>query len=156
MARISEIILLRQIEQPVLEIVTTTNLQGIGQTIGLGFITLMEYITNQGELVTDFPYVLYPQFEKMDKNYITIVIGVKTAYQLPDNGNIKSSILPSRKVISSLYMGSYSQITPFYEELSEWIKRNNLEQEGDTYEYYYTGQEVPEKDHVTRVELPLK
>ena len=156
MARISEIMLLQQVEQPVLEITTKTNLQGIAEAIGSGFMKIGQYMDELGETLTDVPYVSYPSYESMNENDITIVVGFKTARPLPAKDEIKSTHLPPRKIVLALYMGTYEEMVPFYAELAAWIKEKGYSQNGDTYEYFYTGPEIPETKHVTRVELPLK
>lgn len=145
MARISEIMLLQQVEQSVLEITTKTNLQGMRQAIGASFIKVMEYMKELGETTTDLPYVSYPDYNGMDENNVTIVVGFKTVRQFADKDDIKSSILPSRKIVSALYMGGYMEINSVYEELGAWIKEQGFTQDGSAYEYYYNSPETPEK-----------
>ena len=69
MAKISEIMLLQQPEQPALAIEVQTYMKGMSQAIGENFVRIDSLFKKQGEVTTDIPFVEYPDFESLtDKN----------------------------------------------------------------------------------------
>lgn len=157
MAKISEIMLLQQPEQPALIIETTVNgMDEMSNAIGSGFLKIGAYLEESGEITTDVPFVAYPCFEEMDETMIKMVIGFKLSKKLPDKGEIQSIQLPAQKIVSCLHRGTYNELADLYNEMTEWIKSKGYEASGTSVEYYYTGPEYPESEHVTRVEMPLK
>ena len=65
MAKISEIMLLQQPEQPALAIEVQTNMKGMSQAIGENFVRIDSLFKKQGEVTTDIPFVEYPDFESL-------------------------------------------------------------------------------------------
>lgn len=55
MARISEIILLQQVEQPAVIIETQTEINGLPAAIGGSFMKIATYLQQQGVIATDIP-----------------------------------------------------------------------------------------------------
>ena len=105
MPRISDIQLLHQVEQPVLQIETRTSMQGLAQVIGGSFMKIAAYLEELGELMTDIPFVCYPGFDSMDENNIHVIIGFPVARPLPAKDDIKSVIIPEGKIIFCMYRG---------------------------------------------------
>ena len=64
MAKISEIMLLQQPEQPALAIEVKTDMKGMSQAIGENFVRIDSLFKKQGEVTTDIPFVEYPDFER--------------------------------------------------------------------------------------------
>lgn len=60
MAKISEIMLLQQPEQPALAIEVQTYMKGMSQAIGENFVRIDSLFKKQGEVTTDIPFVEYP------------------------------------------------------------------------------------------------
>jgi effector-binding domain-containing protein len=155
MAKISEIMLLQQVEQPALVIESVTDMKGLPQTIGEGFMKIGNYFQQVGETPTDIPFVAYPNYESMSESRIQVKVGFKIASPLTGKDDIKSVVLPAGKIVSCLHRGSYNELASLYNEMSEWIKTNGFESEGTSVEYYYTGPDVPENEQVTKIEMPL-
>ena len=59
MAKISEIMLLQQPEQPALAIEVQTDMKGMSQAIGENFVRIDSLFKKQGEVTTDIPFVEY-------------------------------------------------------------------------------------------------
>ena len=85
-----------------------------------------------------------------------MIIGLKSSGKLQGKGNIKSIIVPERKILYCLHRGNYNELAALYNEMMGWIKANGYQGTGTSIEYYYTGPDVPEEEQVTRVEMPLK
>ena len=129
MAKISEIMLLQQPEQPALAIEVQTNMKGMSQAIGENFVRIDSLFKKQGEVTTDIPFVEYPDFESLTEDRIEMIIGLKSSKPLQGDEKIQS--------------------------VTEWIKTNGYKASGTSIEYYYSNPDVPEEEHVTRVEMPL-
>jgi len=156
MTKISEIMLLQQVEQPALVIESVTDMKGLPQAIGEGFMKIGNYLQQVGETPTDIPFVAYPNYENMSENRILVKVGFKIARHLTGKDDIKSVVLPTGKIVSCLYRGSYAELASLYNEMSGWIKANGFKSKGTSVEYYYTGPDVPEMEQVTRIEMPLE
>lgn len=155
MAKISEIMLLQQPEQPALAIEVQTDMKGMPQAIGENFVRIDTLFKEQGEVTTDIPFVEYPDFESLTEDHIRMIIGLKSSRTLQGTGNIKSVIIPARRIVSCLHRGNYNELAQLYNEMAKWIKTNGYKASGTSIEYYYSNPDVPEEEHVTRVEMPL-
>lgn len=94
MAKISEIMLLQQPEQPALAIEVQTNMKGMSQAIGENFVRIDSLFKKQGEVTTDIPFVEYPDFESLTEDRIKMIIGLKylrNLYKVTKKYNLSSS-----------------------------------------------------------------
>ena len=155
MAKISEIMLLQQPEQPALAIEVQTYMKGMSQAIGENFVRIDSLFKKQGEVTTDIPFVEYPDFESLTEDRIKMIIGLKSSKPLQGDEKIQSVILPDRRIVVCLHRGNYNELAQLYNEMTEWIKTNGYKASGTSIEYYYSNPDVPEEEHVTRVEMPL-
>ena len=146
MAKISEIMLLQQPEQPALAIEVQTNMKGMSQAIGENFVRIDSLFKKQGEVTTDIPFVEYPDFESLTEDRIEMIIGLKSSKPLQGDEKIQSVILPARRIVVCLHRGNYNELAQLY---------NGYKASGTSIEYYYSNPDVPEEEHVTRVEMPL-
>lgn len=156
MAKITEIMLLQQPEQKALTLQNQGDITTFSQLIGEGFLKIDAYLKELGELPADIPYVEYPAYEQMTDTNIGMVIGFYTSKALPEKGDIKSVIIPERKIVVCLHKGSYDELAVLYNEMAAWIKEKGYEPSGTSVEHYYTGPEVPEAEQVTRIVMPVK
>ena len=124
MARISEIMLLQQPEQPVLIVEVHTDMNGMTKAIGDNFIKIDSLFKEQNEVTTDIPFVEYPHYESLTEQDIRMIIGFKSSGRLQGKEDIKSVIVPARKIVSCLHRGSYNELAALYNEMTEWIKLN--------------------------------
>ncbi len=155
MARISEIMLLQQPEQPALIVEVHTDVNGMTKAIGDNFIKIDSLFKEQNEVTTDIPFVEYPHYESLTEQDIRMIIGFKSSGRLQGKEDIKSVIVPARKIVSCLHRGSYNELAALYNEMTEWIKLNGYKASGSSIEYYYSNPDVPEAEQVTRVEMPV-
>ena len=124
MAKISEIMLLQQPEQPALAIEVQTNMKGMSQAIGENFVRIDSLFKKQGEVTTDIPFVEYPDFESLTEDRIEMIIGLKSSKPLQGDEKIQSVILPARRIVVCLHRGNYNELAQLYNEMTEWIKTN--------------------------------
>lgn len=156
MAKLTDIMLLQQAEQQALVIKRQGEMSTFSQYIGEGFMEIGTYLKERGEEPSDIPFVEYPAYEQMTEKNITMVIGCYTSKAHPGKGNIQAITIPERKVVVCLHKGTYNELADLYNEMSDWIKGKGYQHMGISIEHYYTGPEVPETEHITRVVMPVK
>jgi len=140
-------------EQPVLSIRCRTRVEALPSLIGESFHAIMQYLENSGGQSSGAPYVAY---YNMDMQNLDVEIGFPVPMVYPGSGEIAYSVIPGGKAVACLYKGPYSEMAPAYDDMNRWIAENSFEATGVAYEYYYTGPEIPEQEHLTRIVLPLK
>jgi len=156
MARISNIALLNQGEQPLLSIRKKTRIADIPQILGYCFGKIGTYLENNNEIPSEIPYVCFHGVESMDENNMDVEVRIPIARLLPAYEDIESHVLPEGKVIFCMYQGDYNEITPVYEEMNRWIKENGYTSCNQSWETYYNGPEYTEEKLLTRVAMPIK
>ena len=156
MAKITDIMLLQQTEQTALLIEHQTDLQNFGKLIGESFMKIGAYLDELGEVTTDIPFAVYPAYEEMTNENIKMAVGFYTPKALPAKGDIQSVVIPARKIVVCLHKGNYEELAVLYNEMGDWIKQKGYEPSGTSIEHYYTGPEVPESEHITRIVMPVK
>jgi len=155
MGRVSEMMLVQRTEQPALVIEALTDVSGMGRIISESYAQITAYLEELGELMTDAPFVMYPDFDNFDEEAVQMTIGFKVASIFPEKGEIKSILLPAQKCITCFHRGSYPGLAEIYAEMSEWIASKGFQPSGVSVEYYYTSPAFPANEQVTRVEMPL-
>lgn len=153
MPKISRIEMLKQREQPTLTIRTHTKVQDLPQLIGESYGKLGAYLQEMGELMSDIPFVAY---HNMDMQNLDVEIGFPVAMPLPGKGEIKPSFIPEGKIVFCMYLGSYAEVGPVYEEMAKWITDKGLIPGETAYEYYYNDPEFPENQLLTKIIMTVK
>lgn len=156
MAKLTDIMLLQQVEQTALIIEHQADIHSFGPLIGAGFCKIGAYMNELGEVTTDIPFAVYPAYETMTEANIEMAVGLYTSKALPAKEDMQSITIPARKVVVCLHKGTYEELAALYNEMAVWIKEKGYEPSGASIEHYYTGPEVPETEHITRVVMPLK
>jgi len=156
MAKITEIMVLQQAEQSALVIENQGDINTFSKLIGEGFLKIGTYLEELNALPGDIPFAEYPAYEEMTEKNIRMFTGIYTSRPLPAKDNIQRIIIPERKVVVCLHKGTYSELADLYNEMAAWIKEKGYEPSGTSIEHYYTGPEVPEAEHITRIVMPLK
>ena len=149
----AEIELIELTDQPVLCIRTRTRVEDLPALIGESYHKLMQYLTELGTGPADAPYTAY---FNMDMQDLDVELGFPVDQVYPGRGDIQSIRMVAGKAVACLHHGSYSEMTQTYDAMNRWIGERGLVPTGAAYEYYLTGPEVPESDHLTRIVLPLK
>lgn len=153
MPRISKISIFKLPERNIISIRCRTSVDKIAKAIGESYQKLFKYLNEENEFLTDMPFVLY---HNMDMQDLDIEIGIPVSKLFSEKDEIKSRIIPEGKVVSCMYLGAYNKMEPTYNEMFEFIKKNNIEAENIGYEYYYNDFETKEENYLTRVDIPIK
>lgn len=156
MPRVSEIAMLKQVEQPILYIESHTDMEGLGKVIGDGFAKISAYLEELGEMTIDVPFLYYEGYDTFSDDNIHATVGFPVPRSLPEKGEIKSKTLPERKVIFCFYRGDYEQMAPVYGEMEKWLRDNGYEVTSSSYEQYYNGPDYPQEEMLTKIIMPIK
>lgn len=156
MSKITDIMLLEQAEQTALIVEKQGEMSTFSQLIGEGFLKIGKYLEDLKELPSDIPFVEYPAYEEMTEKNIRMLIGIYTNKQIPPKDGIQCVTIPGRKIVVCLHKGSYDELATLYNEMAEWIKVKGYTPSGTSIEHYYTGPEVRESEHVTRIVMPVE
>ena len=129
----SKIELIERKKQDVLSIKTRASVQDLPNVIGDCYEKIMGYLTEIGEYPSDAPFVGY---FNMDMNDLDLEIGFPVSKKLDGKNEIISSEVPKGKYVYSRHVGSYDNFETTYNEIMEWMDKNNYEMSGKSYEFY--------------------
>lgn len=153
MAKMSNIMVLKQNEQPTISIRTKTSVDQLPQLIGESYGKMSIYLNELNETLSDVPFVAY---HNMDMQNLDVEIGFPVANPLPGKGDIKAGSIPAGLIVFSMNRGPYSKMEPLYREMAKWIEKNGFEAIGTAYEYYYNDTSFLETELLTKIVMPVK
>ncbi|HEY5537116.1 MAG TPA: GyrI-like domain-containing protein [Acetobacterium sp.] len=153
MAKMSNIMVLKQNEQPTISIRTKTSVDQLPQLIGESYGKMSIYLNELNETLSDVPFVAY---HNMDMQNLDVEIGFPVANPLPGKGDIKAGPIPAGLIVFSMNRGPYSKMEPLYREMAKWIEKNGFEAIGTAYEYYYNDTSFLETELLTKIVMPVK
>lgn len=140
--------------QKVLSIRTRTSLEDLPRIIGESYIKIMDYLGELGEESADAPYTAYYNLDMQD---LDVEMGFPVTKSLDAKGEIKAGEIAPGKYVSCMYKGPYSGMEQPYNEIFKWVEEKGYELKGVYYEYYYNSPaDVPEKELLTKIVMPLK
>jgi len=148
-------ITLREIEEfPVLMLRRRTNLEGLKEVIGDGFMKIATYLEYLGESPAGPPYVAYYNNEMDD---LDIEIGFPVVTPLPGQGAIHGSFIRAHTAVECLHKGSYSKFPEVYGEMMKWMEIQDLSPVGAYYETYLNSPgDTPEAELLTMIRIAVK
>lgn len=156
MAKITQILLFEQLEQPALIMTETLPMHKIGDFIMNSTDELLKYLAEHGETATDVPFVLYSDWKKMYTEEVKVGVGLLLARPVPGKGKIESFTVAPGKNVASFYRGGYKDMDIVYKEMEKWAEQQGVEITPDCVEFYYNGSEFEEEDFLTKVYFPVK
>ncbi len=120
-------------DQNVLSMRTITAVENLPAFFGKAYKSIMDYLVSLGENPSGMPFGAY---YNMDMSALDIEAGFPVAKALPPKDEIKSTIIPGGKFVSTIHRGPYDTMKPAYDAMTEWVKANGYEPTGIAYEYY--------------------
>ena len=99
--------------------------------------------------------VILAQHPNLDPEDMEIEIGFPVPASFPGKGDVKASFLEETLAVFCMFLGSYSDMEPLYNEMTSWIEENGYRFSGAYYEFYYNGIEFPESELLTKVLIPV-
>lgn len=139
-------------EQPVAYIRTRSPQSGLPNVIGAGYHEIMQQLVELGLQPTYAPYTAYYNFDMQD---LDVEMGFHIADRAEGKGNVHFRLMPAGQRIEAMYKGPYSGLIEPYAQLQAWLDENGYERCGPAFEYYFTGPEVPEAEHLTKIAIPV-
>lgn len=118
MPRITNIELLDKAQQPTLSVRTHTMAAGVPMLIGKTYAQLAAYMEELGAQLAEIPYVA---MYNMDPENLDIELAFPVKAALPGKDDIVAGCMPEGKYVTCMYMGSYTEMEPVYNELADWI-----------------------------------
>ena len=152
MARISEILLLNEIEH--YTITKRKKIDFMNEYADFMEKTLKEideYLKNNNLFRCSAPMVC---FHNMDLENLDIEIG----YHIESNiGCIDFKIkkVHTKTVIETIDLGAYEQQDPTLMDMFKWIEDNNYSMNGEIYYYYLNDPNRPESQYLTKMVIPI-
>lgn len=153
MAKMSNIAVLKQNEQPTIFIRTKTSVDQLPRLIGESYSKMSAYLEEINEYLSDVPFVAY---HNMDMENLDVEIGFPVANPLSGKGDIKAGLIPAGMIVFAMNRGPYSKMEPLYREMAQWIQKNGFEAVGTAYEYYYNDPSFLETELLTKIVMPIK
>ncbi len=149
-----EIKLLELPDQPALAMRTVTSVEKLPEFFGKAYSSIMARLTALGEYPAGMPFGAY---YNLDMTALDVEAGFPVTKVLPDEGELKCTVIPGGKYLSTLHRGAYDSVGPAYEALAEWAKANGYEPTGLAYEYYLNDpSQDPSIVAETEIRFPLK
>ena len=140
--------------QPTLSIRTRTTLEELPNKIKESYIKIANYLNELGEKPTNAPFTAYYNLDMQDMD---VEMGFPVVKALPGKDDVLAGEIPAGYVVSCLYKGAYSGMESVYNDMFNWIARNNYKSTGIYYEYYFNSPaEASENELLTRIDLPVE
>lgn len=139
-------------DRPVLSVRAHAAVQDLPRVLGDVYGRIIGYLGELKTQPTGMPFVIY---YNMDMTNLDIQVGFEVPTGLAGQGDIKSTMIPAGKVVSTIYTGPFEECGPAYEALANWMVDKNLEGAGMAIEFYLNDLQV-DPPAQTRIEMPLK
>lgn len=153
MPRVSDIVICKQMQQPILYIRAVTSVEKLPGLIGQSYGEIAAHLNELGEYPAGAPFVA---FYNMDMQRLKIDMGFPVCRPLPGKADIQTGEIEESKAAVCMYRGVYNEVGPIYREMASWIAQHGQQARGTSYEYYYNSPSVPEEELLTQIVLPLK
>ena len=128
-----EVKLLDLADQPALIMRTITPVEKLPEFFGKAYSAIMARLTALGEYPAGMPFGAY---YNLDMTALDVEAGFPVFKPLPEEGELKCTVIPAGKYVSTLHRGAYDSVAPAYDALNEWARANGYEPAGIAYEYY--------------------
>jgi len=151
MPRITDFMLLKQTQQPIVSIRKTISVQEIPVILGECFGKLGQYLEQNNEIPVELPFVAFHNVRNLDESNVDIEIGFPVSREIHSDPEINSYTLPEAKKVFCMFRGDYNEMPPMYEEMWKWIRENGYTDNNVAYEVYYNSIGYPMEDMLTKV-----
>ena len=93
----------------------------------------------------------------LDMKDLDLEAGFTVTEAVPVEGEIYAGEIPAGKQVTCTHIGPYAASEKAYNEMTEWMQKNQCILTGVAYEFYLNSpEEVPESELLTRIMIPLK
>jgi len=140
--------------KPVLSVRVATTIEDLPALINDSYRRIADYMAELGESPVGAPFAAY---HRQNAQSLDIELGVPVSGNLPGRDDIKAGKTASGDAVVYMHEGPYTDLKPVYQKLFDWIGENGCTPKGLYYEYYFNSPgDVPEKNLVTRIVIPVE
>lgn len=137
MPELTNIKIMKQIELPCLSVRTKVKTNDLSRVVEDTFKELSNYISELSEYPTYAPFIKFEDYQKMYVDTIHVEIGFPVSKNLPERGNIHSTIIPESKVVSCMFNGDFEQLNDLYFKMTRRFKEDDYDPKGPAYLFIY-------------------
>ncbi|MCB9359789.1 MAG: GyrI-like domain-containing protein [Flavobacteriales bacterium] len=146
---------------PILYIALSSPLNGdsIAAKLGMAYGEIMTFIETNNLNMEGAPLAITTKFsmEKMFWDFKAAISVVENLDEINVSGRIEKGTSYQGKTIKAVHIGAYSESANTYYAIEEYLKKNNLEQNGEPWEEYIDDpMEVKEEELRTFIYYPIK
>lgn len=128
----------------------------IPQKLGNAYGILGEFCGKNGIEITEQPIVITRKFE-IDNIYEFDAAFIVKDNSIEPTGEIQKGMTYEGKAIKAVHIGDYESLVNTYNIIENYMKNNNLETNGDSWEQYISDpSDTPAKELITYVFYPVK
>ncbi len=122
-----------------------------GQSMGAVF----QHLKENGVQPSGPPFGRY---HAHNENEIDLEIGFPVAKAVDAKGDIKASELPGGRVVTTVHVGPFTQLSKLHKAIQEHVRKNGLEPRGGLWESLLVGpyQEKDPQKYKTKLYLPVQ
>ncbi|MFV0401621.1 MAG: GyrI-like domain-containing protein [Oscillospiraceae bacterium] len=154
MARIATIAIKQEPEHHTLTIRKTIDfMKEYSDFAGQALAQTGSYLDNMDLFPMSGPLVC---FHNTELEALDVEMGWQITQPVEDKGDMSCTMVPSRRVASTIDLGPYEEQDPTLIDLFEWIKENGYEAQGPVYYCYLNDTERPESEYLTQMSIPIK
>jgi effector-binding domain-containing protein len=140
--------------QSVLAVRFRSSVTELPAQLGRIYGSIINYIQGSGGTTPLIPYVAY---FNMDMQDLELEAGFTVTEAISGEGEILAGVIPAGKQVSCTHKGPYAASEAAYNEMTNWMKKNQCIPTGVAYEFYLNSpEEVPESELLTRIMFPIK
>jgi len=141
--------------QQMISIRSKVGMSEIGPEMGKLYGELMTYATEKGYKIVGAPVAIYHEWSYTDSDF---ECGLIVSGDLEGTDRIIVSETYSGRVVTAMHYGSYMSVTKTWTAVMNYVKQNNLEENGLPWETYITdpATEPDTNKWETRIYQPVK
>lgn len=141
-------------ETTTLAVNLTVPASGLPEAIGKTYAQIGAFMEAKGIPMTGAPYVLY---RNMDMDALDIEIGFPAAPESEGEGDIRPSVIPAGRVVTTIHLGPYGELEKTYTKVSEFAAQRNITLSPWMYESYLNSPEdTPPEELQTQLYFPIQ
>jgi effector-binding domain-containing protein len=142
--------------QPVLGMRFETSMEKIGEAIGNAFQQIFPYMGEAGVFPAGPPFALFYYEVEFDPEHIDVEVCMPVNRLVEGKGEVIGREVAGGSMVSTMHIGSYSEVEPAYEAIEAWIEENGYSHAGPAREVYLNDPgQVEVKDLQTEILMPV-
>lgn len=143
-----------EMAQPVLAVRFRSSVEDLPGQLGRIFGNIISFIQRHEGTAPLMPYVAYFNLDMKD---LDLEAGFTVTKAIPGDGDISAGEIPAGMQVSCTHKGPYAGSEAAYNEMTEWMQKNQCIPTGVAYEFYLNSpEEVPGSELLTRIMFPLQ